>query len=173
MTSKQTRKEEKEDQRTGFRRARNPQEAVMRSAMKLIFAAALCFLSPIAALPETLGPRMQQLSQGYHALITNMNHHNAQTTEIYTTAILKQLVAVKQQMSDVVDEMRCASAKEPSMLCTVLLEERRLELEILSADQMWHEQKGRKNGEKSKGDGRSGQKGWVVAEPAEVVNAGP
>lgn len=117
---------------------------------------------------------MHQLSEGYHALFTNMNQHNSHTSELYPKAILEQLVTVKGQMSDVIDEMRCVDAKEPSMLCTVLLlEERPLELEIQSADQMLHEQEGRKNDAKAKEDGGKGQKGWIVAEAAEVEDAGP
>ena len=136
--------------------------------MKLILTAALCFLYQVtAALPETLGPRMQQLSQGYHALITNMNQHSSHSSELYPKTILEQLVAVKVQMSDAIDEMGCRAENKEGLLCTALLfEERRLEWEILSGDIKWREQEGKKNGEKAKSNSGSKQKGWVVAEAA-------
>ena len=139
----------------------------MSAVVKIILTAALCFLSPITALPETLGPRMQQLSEGYRALITNMNQHSSHSSELYPRTILEQLVTVKIQMSDVIDEMGCHAENKDGLLCTALLfEERRLEWEILSADQKWREREAKKNGAKAMGNAASGQKGWVVAEAA-------
>ena len=77
-------------------------------------------------------------------------------------------------MSDIIDEMGCRHEKEDSLLCAALLfEEQRLELDILIADRRWHEQEGKKHGAKANGAAESGRKGWVVAEAAEVMNAGP
>ena len=88
-------------------------------------------------------------------------------------------------MSGVIDEMGCRAENEDGLLCTTLiLEERRLELEILTADRKWHEQEAKKNGAKAEGNGGNVQKGWVaeaveamngwvLAEAAEVMNAGP
>ena len=107
---------------------------------------------------------MQQLGEGYRALITNMNEHKSFTSELYPTSILKQLVAVKIQMSDVIDEMGCRHEQNDGILCVALLfEETRLELEILSADRKWHEQKVAESSAQADGGVGSGQKGWVVA----------
>lgn len=149
----------------------------MHSLFKLFITVILCLLCPVAAIPQTLGARMAQLSEGYHALITNIDRYKSQTTRPYTKEILEQMVTVKNQMGEVVREMGCLHEKAPEseVLCLVLvIEEKRLEAEIVTAALKWYDFDWESEAT-AKADAKTGQKegGWVVVEEAEVEDAGP
>ena len=119
---------------------------------------------------------MLELSDGYHALITDIHQHKSQITEPYTKAILEQMVTVKKQMADMVGEMGCLSVheEEDDFLClTLVMEEKRLEAEIVTEALRWYDFEKEKDDE-AKVDVEMGQEGgWVIARKAEVEDAGP
>ena len=79
-------------------------------------------------------------------------------------------------MSDMVGEMGCLSVheEEDDFLCLALvMEEKRLEAEIITEALRWYDFEKEKD-DKAKADAKTGQdRGWVVANKAEVENAGP
>ena len=119
---------------------------------------------------------MLVLSDGYHALITDIHQHRSQTTDPYTKALLEQMVTVKKQMADVVGEMGCLSVheEEDDFLClAMVMEEKRLEAEIVTEALRWYDFEKEKD-DKAKADAEMGQEGgWVFAKMAEVEDAGP
>lgn len=147
----------------------------MHSFVKLFITAILYLLCPVAAIPQTLGTRMAQLSEGYHALITNIDRYTSQTTRPYTKEILEQMVTVKNQMSEVVGEMGCLHEKEPELLCLVLvIQEKRLEGEIVTAALKWYDFDWEsETTAKAGAETREKEGGWVIVEEAEVEDAGP
>lgn len=117
-------------------------QSTMLSPMKLIITTTLCLLCPIVAL-QTIEDQIRQLGMEYYTPIANMNEHKTHPSELHPTTTLEQLVMVKTQMSDMIDEMGCRHEKKDSILCVDLLfEERRLEWEtFMSADLGLHEQR--------------------------------
>ena len=72
-----------------------------------------------------------------------------------------------------IGEIGCLDKKEPDFFCSALLSaEKGLEWEVLSADLKWRQQKNEETTADATVGSESGG-GWVVAEKAEVEDAGP
>ncbi|KAF6229492.1 hypothetical protein HO173_011532 [Letharia columbiana] len=112
----------------------------MPSLFKIMIAVVFYLLCTVAALSPTLEPHMRDLSIGYHALITNLRHHESQTTGPYTKALLEQMVDVKTQISHMAREMGCLDEMKPALLCMVMaVEVKRLEADIVTKALEWYD----------------------------------
>ena len=143
----------------------------MHSLINLMSLIALWLVLFQIVFSQTLGARMNQLNIRYHALITDTFLHNPHTTDPYPKAILSQLAAVKEQIHDMTDEIRCVEKKESDVLCWALLSiEERLEREILRAGLKWREWNNGGSPTKVKANAESAQSsgGWVVANPVHL-----
>ena len=110
----------------------------MPSTLKCMIATVfyLCTLTTSTQIPHD---RFQQLDAGYRNLRDNLVHHETHVTGPFTKALLDQMRAVKNQVSDLSIDMGCVEQKQMDDICYVLfLEEARLVYDILTKGVEWY-----------------------------------
>ena len=93
--------------------------------------------------PVTAGSRQMPIHiwEGFDALFASMDQYSSRkpTFAPFPTAIQEQMLSLKNQVSDVIQDFGCRIEKEPDSVCMDLfMREEYLEVEIVRMAKMWY-----------------------------------
>ena len=139
---------------------------IMKSILNLALAAIIYLICSVTAHQQNSSPRFLDLNSKYDALVSKIeNEHVSHSAAPYSKALVEQM-ALKEQNGDEIERLGCLYEDEASWMCVhLLLEEKILQMRILSEELLW-------GLSKSEIEAGKDVEGWEVLEEVEMEDAG-
>lgn len=143
----------------------------MRTTVKLIIIGIVLFLFPVTALNPVPSSRLERFLDAEDKMLVNIKHHEAHDKGLYTKALLNEMKAVRNEISEVMVELGCPEQQEDPLCSMLFMQALQLTTHLAYQKHMWHDHA---HDQVMKGMANSGQQGGkVVFNKVVREDAGP